>query len=220
MKALRGSNGALGNTSGPSRPSPRTISPPAIDSAELVAITGAQASPPRPLIRCGSAEPKAKAPTITPRARPRSRSNQAAMAFIAGGYTRARHTPVARRTAIAVPGVCTPNKPRLARPAAILPSAIRRRGFTRSARFSVAEISAPATKPSCTAIVSQAPQPGARCQAFCSSGRTAVADSQGAMPSNMPVASTPRASQRPAGGEALDRCLMGARCLTSRENHA
>ena len=68
-----------------------------------------------------------------------------------------------------------------------------------SARLSAAEISAPATKPSCTEIVSHAPAEGVTPQAARNCGRTAEAENHGVISRNAAIARRASARQRPAG---------------------
>ena len=64
-----------------------------------------------------------------------------------------------------------------------------RRACSRSARFSTALTSVPATKPPCTAIVSHAVCPGLSLNSRTSAGVTAVAENHSVMPRNSPEAS-------------------------------
>lgn len=83
--AIRGSNLARGNGNGPSFPASSASSPPASVRIEVVATTTRHSPPPKPLTRCGVAEPIVSAPTSTPSAIPRPARNHVAIDFIAGG---------------------------------------------------------------------------------------------------------------------------------------
>ena len=107
-------------------------------------------------IRCGDADPRVSAPTMIPRASPRPRANHVVITFMPTGYTPANATPVKKRSTRALP------KPSLntATPAfsaapVTAAAAITTCGATRSARLSTADVTAPATNPSWTDVVSR-----------------------------------------------------------------
>src|SRR5881628_560602 len=140
--------------------------------------------------RCGSAEPSVNAPTRTPIASPRPSRYHPAAIFIPGGYTPAKAAPVSIRNAIAVPGVGANATPSVARPASAAQPATSRRADQRSDSVSSADASAPATKPSCTEIVSHAPPVASSRQTRDRAGATADAENHGAIPHNSDAAST------------------------------
>lgn len=68
------------------------------------------------------------------------------------------------------------------------PTAKRRRAWITSARFRMALANVPATKPACTAIVSQAVAPGVNASSRAIAGDAAVAENHNAMPRNCAMA--------------------------------
>src|SRR5437660_12537143 len=125
----------------------------------------------------------------TDRESPTSRYHPATI-FIPGGYTPASAAPVSMRRAMPSPGPGANATPRVARPASQAQPAIRRRADQRSESVSSADPSAPATKPSCTEIVSQAPPAVSSRHTRESAGATADAENHGAMPHSSDTAST------------------------------
>ena len=145
------------------------------------------------LKRCGRAEPTVSAPTSNPMQSPRSSRHQVAINFIPGGYTPASVNPGRNRRKMAGATAAT-NKAMAAlkrAPRAALP-ATSQRGGIRSARLSTALVRAPATKPSCTLMVSQAPAPPLRAHSASSCGSTAEAENQRAMARTLTAASNHR----------------------------
>ncbi len=151
-------------------------------------MVSSQPMPPRAATRCGRAEPRVRAPTNTPRARPRRRRNHVDAAFSPGGYTRASPAPVTARPTIAEGRSGATNRVRLATAATVEPISTRRRGGIRSARFATADPTAPTTKPIWTAIVSHDPSVRLRSNSARSSLSTAAAANQVDMARTMAVA--------------------------------
>src|SRR5256886_17353095 len=104
------------------------------------------------------------------------------MIFIPGGYTPASAAPVSIRSAIPVPEPGANATPTVMRPARHAHAATSRRADQRSESVSKADTSAPATKPSCTEIVSHAPPAEASRHTPESAAPTAEAENHGAMP--------------------------------------
>ena len=101
--ASRQENGRRGNGNGPSWYARAISAAAASEPPETVQTTarhGTSASAPT---RYGIAFPIVSAPIRMPMARPRPDRNHVAAIFIAGGYTPARNTPVAKRDASAGP---------------------------------------------------------------------------------------------------------------------
>ena len=94
------------------------------------------------------------------------------------------------RSATAASGPSTRTSAPLAAAAPSVPSSIRRRGGTTSARLNPAEMTAPATKPNCTAMMSSEAAPVDRPQSSRSWGITADAENHGAIESIMARART------------------------------
>ena len=65
-----GRSGPFGKGNGPSRPTISANRPAARVSRLVTAITSCHCSPPNPFTRCGVAEPRVKAPTMTPQGGP------------------------------------------------------------------------------------------------------------------------------------------------------
>src|SRR5438094_10324158 len=97
---------------------------------------------------------------------------------------------------MATPAVGATATPTVASPAITAHPAIKRRADQRSLSVSSADTSAPATKPSCTEIVSHAAPTVSRRHRRESVGATADAENHGAMPHSSDAAS--RASTRRA----------------------
>src|SRR5581483_8658487 len=110
--------------------------------------------------------------------------------FIPGGYTAASAAPATPRSAIAHTTPGAPATPRVASAATTAPPANNRRADHRSASVNVADTSAPATKPSCTEMVSHAPPAGPRPQTAARAGVTAEALNHGAIAHASAAAST------------------------------
>src|SRR5689334_16571531 len=106
--------------------------------------------------RYGSALPTVSAPTTVPTAKPRRDLNHVEIIFIAGGYTPARHTPHANRVSTAGRNPSTESSSALKpAPSSALTANSSFDGMM-SARFRIAMAAVPATKPSCTLVVSHA----------------------------------------------------------------
>ena len=143
-----------------------------------------------------------------PSAVPRPRTNHVDISFSAGGYTPARQAPVRKRSGIAVAAPEGRQRGRGSRPRRrTSPRRSRAAAERTSARFTTDEKSAPATKPSWTAIVSQAPAVVPSCHSARSCGRTADAENQ------VDIESTSATASRPSDREA---CLNAARSPDSR----
>src|SRR5437879_1065359 len=118
---------------------------------------------------------------MIPIAKPRPSRNQPATIFIPGGYTPARAAPVTRRSAIPTTRVGAIATPSVASPATTADAWTSRRADQMSLSVSIADTSAPTTKPSCTEMVSQAAPAGPSCHRRESVGATAEALNHGAM---------------------------------------
>jgi hypothetical protein len=160
----------------------------------------------------------------TPKAIPRPRRNQLARIFIPGGYTPARKNPVRNRSAIPNAGP-RENIARLALAAAPrhAEAAKRRRVEKTSGRFAKAERSVPATKPSCTARVSQVAADSERFHSTLIAGATAEPENQSDIPSSSAAAMETRArhragdsSVRAADSPAGDSGFTGGRMTHGR----
>ena len=153
-------------------------------------ITVLQGSGPRPLIRWGRAEPRVRAPSSTPNARPRSvDSDQEAMSFMPTGYTPASRSPVRNLSGIAAERLFTNRANRAVHTAA--PNALaasRYWGAIRSARLNRVEVTAPATNPICTEAVSQTAAVDPIPHSDRRLGTTAVAENQTHSPSTCTMA--------------------------------
>src|SRR5204863_8725245 len=110
--------------------------------------------------------------------------------FVPGAQPPPRAAPVSIRSAIPVPEPGANATPRVASPARHAQAATSRRADQRSESVSSADTSAPATKPSCTEIVSQAPPAVSSRHTRESAGATAEAENHGAIPHNSDAAST------------------------------
>src|SRR5206468_3737755 len=154
--------------------------------------------------RCGVAEPSVSAPTSVPIAHPRPSRNHPAAIFMPGGYTPARAAPVATRRAKPATGPRENDTPRVAAAAARLAPAASHRADQRSLSVNIALTSAPATKPSCTDIVSHEAPPGPNRHALESAGPTADALNHGAMAHSCATASMAR-TRRAVRGPWDDR---------------
>src|SRR5207245_406943 len=117
---------------------------------------------------------------MIPIAKPRPSRNQPATIFIPGGYTPARAAPVTRRSAIPTTRVGAIATPSVASPATTADAWTSRRADQMSLSVSIADTSAPTTKPSCTEMVSQAAPAGPSCHRRESVGATAEALNHGA----------------------------------------
>src|SRR5437867_10306266 len=140
--------------------------------------------------RWGSAEPSVNAPTRTPNPEPPPSANPPAAVLHPGGYTPASAAPVSIRSAIPVPEPGANATPTVTRPARHAHAATNRRADQRSESVSRADTSAPATKPSCTEIVSHAPPAESSRHTRDSAGATAEAENHGAMLHSSDAAST------------------------------
>ena len=108
-------------------------------------------------MRWGTAPPTVKAPTRLPTASPRSETNQLAASFMAGGYVPAMARPVTKRQArTSGSESMTTSSAALTRAPTTADSTKRRRAPTKSASVRIALRTVPTTKPSVTAIDSQA----------------------------------------------------------------
>src|SRR5207247_2484215 len=132
-----------------------------------------------------------------------SRNHPAAI-FMPGGYTPARAAPVATRRAKPATGPRENDTPRVAAAAARLAPAASHRADQRSLSVNIALTSAPATKPSCTDIVSHEAPPGPNRHALESAGPTADALNHGAMAHSCATASMAR-TRRAVRGPWDDR---------------
>src|SRR5262245_59111600 len=122
-------------------------------------------------------------------------ANQVAIIFMAGGYTPARKKPVRKRRPRARTNHGLASSKPVA-PAASKAQAVKyQREGTTSAKFSSAAAAVPATKPSCTTVVSQLASATESPQTRCSSGDTALAVNQSDIPSNSAIASKPSTDQ-------------------------
>src|ERR1043165_2139361 len=173
--------------------------PPAAASGETNRTFARQSALPTAFTRYGEAFPNVSAPTRTPKAVPRPRRNHVAIIFMPGGYTPARHTPTRKRNATPKPKLCAKNaKTALTTAPAIEQTVKRWRELMTSGRLRSAERSVPATKPSCTARVSQLVADSDRRHSARSAGATAEAENHRDMPSSSAVPSSASARQRPA----------------------
>src|SRR5436309_6904768 len=195
--AARQLKGGAGAANGPSCGTNKTRSPPTNAATAATMSTGRHDSTgTAQRARWGSAEPSVNAPTRTPIASPRPSRYHPATIFMPGGYTPASAAPVSIRSAIPAPGPGAHATPTVARPASQAQPATRRRADQRSESVSSADTSAPATKPSCTEIVSHAAPTVSSRHRRESAGATADAENHGAMPHSSDAAS--RASTRRA----------------------
>ncbi len=131
---------------------------------------------------------------MTPNASPRRAGGaQDPVSFMPTGYTPARKTPVRKRSGMAPanPSTVRANTPVQAAASVALP-AINRCGLIRSARFNTVEVTAPATKPSCTDAVSQTDAAALICHDSRSAGTTAEAENHTARPSTWTAAISAR----------------------------
>src|SRR5213594_973743 len=140
--------------------------------------------------RWGSAEPRVSAPTKTPIASPRPSRYHPATILMPGGYTPAKAAPVSIRSGMPTSGFGANATPMVARPARQAHAATSRRADQRSESVSSADTMAPATKPSCTEIVSHAAPAVSSRHRRESAGATAEAENHGAIPHNSDAAST------------------------------
>src|SRR5215207_1393080 len=184
---------------GPSPTKSSTTSPPTTASPDTNRTFERHTSLPTALTRYGEAFPKVSAPTSTPKAVPRPRRNHVAIIFIPGGYTPARHTPTKKRstTPVTKSDAKSPNAALTTAPAKA-DSANNFRELITSGRFSSALKSVPATKPNCTASVSQPAADSDRLHSARSAGTTAEAENHRDMQSNSAAPSRASARQRPA----------------------
>jgi hypothetical protein len=211
-----GSKRTDGARYGPSRAVSTTSRPPATASVEAVSIAGRQASPNSVVMRYGTALPSVSAPINSPSAKPRRARNQPAAIFIAGGYTAARPMPVAKRSAITTHGPGASSTAAFAAAPASAPAQMRRGPDTRSAMLMNAPASVPATKPACTAMVSQAASLPLKERSRASAGVTAVAENHSVMPRNCASAMMPSWIQAPGGDVSWDRIKEPCRYPTRR----
>src|SRR3989475_10313858 len=153
--------------------------------------------------RWGSAEPTVSAPTKTPIASPRPPRSHPATIFMPGGYTPAKAAPVSIRSGMPTSGFGANATPIVARPARQAHAATSRRADQRSESVSSADTMAPATKPSCTEIVSHAAPAGSSLHTLEGAGGAAGAEDPGALAASCGAASTAsnrRAFADPLGG--------------------
>ena len=129
------------------------------------------------------------------------------MAFKLGGYTNARLAPVKNRTGKASAGPLHSNNAALTPAATHAPINIKRRGRTRSGRFSTADNKHPATNPNCTEIVIHAPTAADKCHSVRNCGRTADAENHAPMLNTEDAVSATRARHLPGG--STSSCRMG-----------
>jgi hypothetical protein len=123
---------------------------------------------------------------------PRSAFVQVAMIFMPTGYTPANSAPVRNRSASAIPGPLAASGMSVVIPAASSADPPNSQCVgSRSARLNTADTSAPATKPACTDMVSQARPPSSRLHAADSAGTTAEAENHTAIASNSAMANIP-----------------------------
>ena len=105
-------------------------------------------------------------------------------------------------------GDCAASTQALASAAPSAATTISRRAGSRSARPEAADPSAPATKPSCTAIVSHAPKESPKPQVVRREPSTALAENHGDIASTSASAINSRVRVRPFG-EALAAVMQG-----------
>jgi hypothetical protein len=145
----------------------------------------------------GMAFPTVTPPTMVPTAKPRSDLNQVEIIFIAGGYTPARQKPHMKRVAAAGMTPATLRTAPFTTAPASAASEKSSRADRMSARFSTAIVAVPATKPSCTEVVSHPTWEPLSAQRSCSCGAIAVPANQSDMPSSSASPSSARIRQRP-----------------------
>ena len=174
----RGLNGARAWMCGPSATSVTTMTAPTMAAMDVVTITRDHARPPRKFTRCGAAAPNVSAPTRLPTANPRSRTNQLAASFIAGGYVPAIASPVTKRQASTSGSVSIQtSRPAFATAPISAAKANSRRAPSASASVKSVLAAVPTTNPSVTAIESHAFAAG-DIQRTDSIGTIAVAENQ------------------------------------------
>mmetsp|Transcript_63560 Transcript_63560/g.151600 ORF Transcript_63560/g.151600 Transcript_63560/m.151600 type:complete len:215 (+) Transcript_63560:832-1476(+) len=150
---------AVGKLYGPNGTKQRTKMPLAVAAMEVTMMTGRQ-SPCEtiPLRSCGNAEPKQKAPNMTPIAFPRScAENQVESSLTPGGYTNDSDTPTNRRQTKAPRKPPTSSMHELDMAAEMEPQQISTGPLTKSGKLTTADTRQPTQKPTFTIDVRKLP---------------------------------------------------------------